>query len=141
MPVPACLASPWHIAPLTCQVATLQVEIAARCMRLTDEHGNLDEGWLLAAELIIRAGMRQFASHPNVARLSMLYANFLYSVRRAHQVAGHQLVATKKMQNLDMDLRFQYFCRERQRAQSVGSPEAMDLVSSLNVPSGSSRGS
>ena len=41
-----------------------EVEHVSRCMRITDEYGNLVEDWLVTALVVLREGMRQF---PNVS--------------------------------------------------------------------------
>lgn len=100
-------------------------------MRITDENGNLDEGWLLAAELVIRMGLKQF---PDSAALGVLYSNFLFSVRKATQTANRQLKDTRKLP-LSMEMRFQIFCKDREAAQGGGAADkSMDLVVSATFP-------
>jgi len=109
-----------------------EVEAAARCLRWTDEFGNVDEGWATAAEIILRMGLTQFPDSP---ALSMLYYSFLTETKAAGQQSQQLLSRVKKLRT-GADLRFQIFCRDREQTQGGGTPGmggggegAMDLIS------------
>ncbi|PRW21106.1 flagellar associated membrane [Chlorella sorokiniana] len=105
-----------------------ELEVGARCGRITDQWGEPVQEWIDTAELVLQAGLEQFPESPY---LHILYSSFLIEARKQYQRASGMLEQARKLEP-GIGERFMLFVRDREQKQRQGgggSDGSYDLLS------------